>query len=1019
MKQMLHILITVLKGGKCMTRIIDEIFKRRKLIIMLFTLMLGYGIYSYFIIPKQEMPEIDTPYMVLSIEAPSMSASNIENEIVDDIEKLIMTYPDVTDVSSSIYDHYAVVLIVYSFSTDDPDALSIEIYEKVNDLSLSENITSINYSSNFDDPHIIFSVHSDTLSEVELLSHAQEFRNELLLIEEISNVQVDSVFNKEVVVTLNSEALALYQLTIFDVYGLVYANSLNLPLGGVKTDAGTISITGNVTYDDLSLLEDMVIIPEIPTVTTTVTLGDISTIEIKDTSTKTYEFNGEQVVFLSVYFDKNIDFTKMGDEVLESKTDFLDEVNIGALSIDEMLFLPDYVNQQINDVFYSLLIAIVIVMIIVLLGIGFRNSLLIIVTIPIIIFTSVAVLYLTGFEIHKLTIVGLIVSIGIIVDNQIVITEGIKRNIDQGMEKVFAAKKAIRDNLGPVLSSTLTTVAAFVVIVFLPGFLGEIVSSMPLTVIIAITLSFIIAMTLSPVIATIFLKANMEAKPTSIHEIRIKKMIGSSIKYPFLWLFISFSSLAIVVYFAFTLQPIDLYPNDERSVIYIDYENQMIGDQDSTITLRDSIVDIIEKETRMINYATSIGGNLPNFHFSAKLINEQPHIGRLYINYDFNEEELLAYKAELENELSTIDNSKITVNVLELSPPIAPVVVFLQSKTNTNLTTVTEQLLIDIEESNDIKTFTVTKNTKSLKYFINYDFEMMSSMFITKAQIDQLIAIELNGFDLEIYEFNSEIINVNINSDSNSTTDILELQIFSETLNQSFPLSTFITISEEIDFVVIHRLNNQQVSKIDLYPVEGVDNYQLETSIKTLIDDIEHPGVKVTFGGENEMFDEISGDLIRASIIALIAIYIIMFIQFNNFVKPLIVYLTIPLSFTGSFLFLILFNEPITATALVGMVSLLGVTVNTGILLVEYISRSHHGPHDIKDACVNAVYLRFRPIMLTSTTTILGLIPLMITGGNFFRPMAISFMGGLITSTLITIFLIPSVYHMLYKKKKS
>ncbi|MBU1019977.1 MAG: efflux RND transporter permease subunit, partial [Firmicutes bacterium] len=116
-------------------------------------------------------------------------------------------------------------------------------------------------------------------------------------------------------------------------------------------------------------------------------------------------------------------------------------------------------------------------------------------------------------------------------------------------------------------------------------------------------------------------------------------------------------------------------------------------------------------------------------------------------------------------------------------------------------------------------------------------------------------------------------------------------------------------------------------------------------------------------------------------------------------------------------LFLIIFNSPITATSLVGMVSLIGVTVNTGILLVEYISRNHHNGDDIKTACVDAVYLRFRPIMLTSLTTILGLIPLLITGGNFFRPLAITFMGGMVTSTLLTIFLIPSVYYMIYHKK--
>jgi multidrug efflux pump subunit AcrB len=192
----------------------------------------------------------------------------------------------------------------------------------------------------------------------------------------------------------------------------------------------------------------------------------------------------------------------------------------------------------------------------------------------------------------------------------------------------------------------------------------------------------------------------------------------------------------------------------------------------------------------------------------------------------------------------------------------------------------------------------------------------------------------------------------------------------------------------------------------------------MENDVREIIDNESIGDTRIEYNGENKMFEEISSDLINASIIALILIYIIMFVQFNSFIKPLIVYLTIPLSFSGSFLFLIVFNSPITATSLIGMVSLIGVTVNTGILLVEYISRNHQNGSDIKQACVDAVYVRFRPIMLTSLTTILGLIPLLLTGGDFFKPLAITFMGGMVTSTILTIFLVPSVYYLLYKKTK-
>jgi multidrug efflux pump subunit AcrB len=587
------------------------------------------------------------------------------------------------------------------------------------------------------------------------------------------------------------------------------------------------------------------------------------------------------------------------------------------------------------------------------------------------------------------------------------------------MEKVEGAKKAIYDNYIPILSSTLTTIAAFIVIVLLPGFLGEIVSSMPLTVIIAISLSYVVSMILSPIIAVLFLKPkSTKNKKKSIHETRIKKMIYNTTRFPLIWIAVAVLGLSASVFFAFTTQPLDLYPNDERSIIYIDYENNVLGDFESTQLLSKRIAEVFKDNDNLISYASGVGGDLPNFHFSAELIGSLSHYGRLYLNLDMNEEELLSYVLVLENIYKDFTDSKISVNILELSPPIAPVRLTVSGEDIENVDSVSSSLFTEIIEIDSLKNYNIVANQKSPKYEIDYNQTLMSSMFITKAQIDEIITLNINGLDLDIYEYNNDTINVSINTDINDITDILSLNVYSTILDQHIPLSTFISISEVVDYSVIYRFNSENVAYIDLYYNNNSSVTQLENDVEAIVDASDTTGIKITYGGENELFREISGDLIKASIIALVMIYIIMYIQFNNFVKPLIVFLTIPLSFTGSFLFILIFNSPITATGLIGMISLLGVTVNNGILLVEYISRHHKDDVSVREACVEAVYLRFRPIMLTSLTTILGLIPLFLTGGNFFRPLAITFMGGMVTSTLITIFLVPSVYSLIYQKKK-
>lgn len=1003
-----------------MKHIVNYIFYQKKLILFLFTLIFAYGLYSYFVIPKQDMPKIDTPFMVLTITAPSLDAVEMESLVINDVEKTILSYPDVNTVETTIYDSFSIILITYSFSVDSPSDLSLLIYNDITTNSLNDNITEISYTSNFEDPHIIFSLYSDNLTTDELISYGEEFKEELLLQSEVKHVEIDSAYQNEVVITLDTEKLQLYDLDVYEIYQILYANSYNLPLGGITTSYGIISISGSLTIDDIESLENMIIIPEIPLVLPTLYLKDLATISIEDTNEKLYKFNDSNAMFLSLYFEDNIDLTKMGDEIKALKGDFLQETNNSDLFIDQMLFSPDYINSQINNVFYSLLICILVVMIIVFIGIGFRNSILIILTIPLIIFGTIAVLYTFGFELHKLTIVGLIVAIGILVDNSIVITEGVKTNIDQGINKIESAKKAITDNSIPILSSTLTTIAAFFVLVILPGFLGGIVSSMPLTVIIAISLSYITSIFLSPILSVYFLKETKtnKTKQVSIHQKNIKKMIRFTVKFPLIWIVVSGVILVLSVYFTFKNQPIDLYPIDERSVLYIDYENSELGNIDSTIILSDEIIDLFRDNPNVINYATSIGGNLPNFHFSSRLINDQSHLGRIYINFNYNEKSLLNYKLDLEELTKSIENAKISISNVELSPPLAPLILLMESDNFEQLDLSSDNIFSDIAQLDTVKSYRITSSIESLKFKIVYDFEAISEAYLTKIEVDKLIAYTLNGFDIETFTYNEELINININTDIEQINDILDLTIYSDTLDTNFLLSELITIENEYDYVVINRINNMRTNYIELYFTEDSDINKLEKEVNGIIDNYTLGEVNVYYSGENEMFEEISGNLIRASIMALILIYIVMLIQFHSFIKPLIVFLTIPLSLSGSFLSLMIFNSPITATALIGMVSLIGVTVNTGILLVEYISRNHNSGNHVKQSCIDAVYARFRPIMLTSLTTILGLIPLLLTGGNFFKPLAITFMGGMVTSTIFTIFLVPSMYCLIYTKKK-
>lgn len=999
-----------------MNWLIEQVFHRRKLMLLLSALILGFGIYGYVVIPKQDMPTIDTPYMAIEIQAPGVKASTIEATTVEDVEKILWTSADVMDIHSTVYDNVAILYVLFRYDTKDPDALAASLFAKVNELELDETVTSVSYDSGFDDPHILFSVSSSTRSLTGLTDIATAFKNELLTINAIATVVVDSPVAEEVRITVDPVAMALYQLTIVDLSALLQASTMNLPLGGIETALGRISVSGSYAYEDLADFASLIVIPEVPGTMPAVTLEDLATIELADRASTFYTFDGEQAVFVSVRFNEDIDFTVLGDDVLEVKQAFL-ETQEDDVNIDEMLFLPDYVNNQINTVFYSLLVAIGVVMLVVLIGIGIRNSLLVVLAVPLIVFGTIAILFLADQELHKLTIVGLIVAIGILVDNSIVITESIKHHIDRGVPRLEAGKQAVRETVGPILSSTMTTIAAFLVILLLPGFLGNIVFSMPLTVIIAIALSFLVSMTFSPVVAVLFLrKRTIPVADRSIHRVRIRNMIQNTLKAPLAWIVLSFGSLALVAYLAFTLQPIDLYPNDDRPILYIDFENDRPGDLTSSMAIKDDIETILGEQDAVLHIATSVGGSLPHFHFSAQRLSPLPQFGRVFVTLDMSERELLDYKGDLDNRLASIDGATITTHLIELSPPDPPLQVNLSGEDIDTVVATGTSLFALLEGLDEVAHASLSTSVAGIRYEILHDEDAIRNAYLTRAEVDAVIASTINGYRFSGFSYNDRMIDIHVRTPLTNIEELLTYTVYSETLDQAVTLSSLIAIDTVGDYQVITRWNNSFVASIDLHPAPGTSLAEMEAAVKDVIETSDTATLSVSYGGENTLFEEISDDLIRAAILGLILIFLVLFIQFNNFLRPLIVLLTIPLSFTGSFLFLLIFDVPITATGLIGMVSLMGVTVNTGILLVEYI-RKHEATMGVREACAEAVLERFRPILLTSATTILGLIPLLVTGGNFFQPMALTFMGGMLTATLITIFLVPSVYTLFYAKK--
>ncbi len=997
-----------------MDKKIKNILSHKLLILLLSVLLLAFGIYSYIKIPKQEMPDIEAQYGFVQITAPGLNPDELGTNVAKPVQSVINEYSNVKSYSTTLMDNACLILIEMNLDDKTSGDTLEEIKTKVLYLDMPSSVTDISFITDMKTPQAIYAVHSDTLNEYELKSIAQDLADETASVTNVVKTSIDSAYSQQVLVQIDYEALNQLPLTISDVYNIVIANAAEIPLGITEYNGESSSIIINSSYDSLQNIRDIVLFSN---EYGTYTLSDIAEVSLEDTESKeTYEFNSQPAAFVEVFFEDNIDFTVIGDELQQTVDDFaasLDE----DVSITAMTFSPQYVKDQVNQVIINLIECIVIVMLVVLIGLGIRNAIAIAITIPVIIMTTVTILYLLGQQLELISIAGLIVSIGILVDNSIVISEAAQHYIDRGFGKDASCHKAVKDNAIPVLSSTLTTVAAFVPLLTLPGVAGDVAYSLPLTVLTTIILSYIIAMTLTPTLAKMFFKKRKSGDPKHISKnIRLEKAFNVIFKLSVVPVVIAFAILGLLSYLVIDNLTIDILPKTEASIVYVDFTYNE-SDNAESYDFAKEIEEVVAGQPDVINYAFSQGGDLPKFYITLGSVSALPQNGRFFVEYDCETQDLVDYMDLLETDLQPLQiDGEITVNRLELSQPTDPVQIILTSRDYDSLLETSKEIFEKVTQLDSFKDGQLVAPETKTDLILSLNKDEITQNQLTVMEVQQQISASVNGLKYPLYKVDDTLLDVYVAADIEDYYDLLDLNIKSS-LGTSIRLGDISSLEKVEQLEYISLYNGTPSVTIDAIMANGYSTYQLENDIVNIIDEYSDSGINVIKKGDNEITNEILGSILLAFIVALIAIYLIMYFQFKSFIQPLIILMSIPLSFIGSLAALLIMNENITLTGLLGLVSLVGIVVNNGILLVEYINRSIKEGNNVKDSCVLSVSRRLRPILLASLTTILGIVPLALFGGDFFRPLAVTFMGGMFTSTLLVLFIIPQLYYITNKRK--
>lgn len=1008
-----------------MNKWIHMALRERKVTILLSLFILAYGVYAYYFVPKQENPDTSSPVAQIITVYPGATASEVEELVTKKIENEVATLDGIEYITSYSNPNVSIVLITLNYEVDYKEQWErMRVLLEGIQADLPANVMPYQIDTELTtSAGIIMSLSGEGYTYEQLESMATHYKESLQQVSGIQKVEIEGGPQKEIQVTLNSAMLSELPLSNKDIMDLIMAQNVSIPSGDIQTESGKIGVKSPKGFESIQDIGNMIVYGSEET-GGLVRLKDIATIEFGyNPSFHRFKHEDENAVLITAYFKENENVILVGNEVRET-IDRLNKTFPEELNIHEVLYQPQEVDQSVKTFMVNLLQGVGFVVFVVLIGMGIRNAAVVSATIPLSVAITMGAMYLLGIDIQQMSIAALIISLGILVDNSIVISDAIQVKLNDGMAIQDAAYSGTIESSIPVLTSTLTTIAAFAPLMTLPGEAGEFAKSLPQVVIISLIASYLVAMFVTPALGSLFFRARPvdKRKPKN----RLRHIFEAVLKGAIQRRFVAFVSIIMILAgtaYGVLHLTVDLFPYADKDLLYIDLYSEKSGDQHYTEALAQSLKEILDAEPEVGTVNTSIGGGFPKFYLTVGVKPPSDDYAQLLFDIDlsksnrFEDREAFAFylQSKLDNEVS---GGYGTVYLIEINQPGPAVDLKVSGAYREDVDRVSKAIYEYLLASDATINIVNDQPQLGYQYKINVEDDIAMNFGLTKYDIQYQTNLALNGMVATVFQKEGNTYDVVVQNDVETISDVLNLDIKSSFTNQKVPLKQFANVSLDPEFSMIKRFNRLPSVSVSCDVRPGYSSVDLQKKIQIeLLDKMDLSGVSIDFGGDQETIEKYISGLLDAAIFAVVIIYVILLIQFNSLVQPVIILSTVPLSIVGSVVILLVFDMNVTFTVGLGVASLIGIVVNNAILLIEYINRDRRTGATLYDACIDSVEKRFRPIMLSTTTTIIGLVPLALSGSSFFTPMAMALMGGLMTSSLLTLIVVPLIYYTLENRQ--
>ena len=1014
---------------------------------LIFIGVIVFGLFSVSKLGVDQFPDIEVPYISVITMYPGGNAEDIETNITRVLEDQLNSVDNLDKITSKSSDNVSIVTLEFEYGCDLTEATNDvrDVVSRTQSL-LPEDVeypTVMKFSSSMM-PIMMLSVTADESYNALYKILDDKMVNELNRINGIGSVAVIGAREREVQVNVDPNKLQAYGLTVESLGQIIASENINIPGGKLDLGTQTFNIKTDLEFDDSRELFDIVISNQGGR---TVMLSDVA--EIKDTLeelTMDERINGRRGVRILVQKQTGANSVQIVEGV-QAKLEEIIPTLPPDCKVETIYESSEYIKDAINSLAETIMFAFIFVILVVMFFLGrWRATFIICLTIPISLICAFIYLYATGSTLNIISLSALSIAIGMVVDDAIVVLENITTHIERGSKPKEAAIYATNEVWLSVIATTLVVVAVFMPLTMIPGMAGILFKELGWIVTIVVCVSTAAAITLTPMLSAYMLKLDGGAhtykgigiiyKPIDLFLQWLDRLYERMLRFVVKWR--KTATLLLLLVFGVSLVlitkvPTEFFPPSDNSRITMTVKLPQNTHVSETSRIARQIDAIIAENYPYIHMVSTSAGESSSSNAFAAMQTTGSHLINFNLRMPSREDVVRPSIYEISDNLRKDLAAIPEIDEFQVIPggqqggmgggaSNVSIKVFGHNMDNAMATA--NELKAKMAQLPSMRDVKLSRENLEPEFNVSFDRQKLAYYGINSATAAQFIRNRIYGYECAKYREDGDEYNIVVRYAEEfrkNIEDVENIVLYTAT-GQAIKLKDVATITEEQASPEIERENRQRIVTVEGSVGAGVALGDAVAEVNAMLADYEVPtGLSLELGGSIEDQGEAFSDIGLLLILIIVLVYIVMATQFESLLYPFIIMFTIPFAMSGVFIALWLTNTPLSLIALIGAIMLVGIVTKNGIVMVDYMNLLVERGSTISDAVINGGKSRLRPVLMTSLTTVLGMLPMALgigEGSETWQPMGIAVVGGLLMSTIITLFIVPSLYAMLEGSKE-